>query len=139
MSEEGSSGWKFLSIILIACLIGGCFVGLYVFSQPSLNVSAQPNFIEVSVEGPKKLSVNEGALAAGYGDGRLESGKVLVRNYLVGASVSLFGSVESAPVVEPTVDPDVLTGEDAVGVAVALFVVAIAVCVGLVFAFKQAE
>jgi hypothetical protein len=59
MSEEGSSGWKFLSIILIACLIGGCFVGLYVFSQPSLNVSAQPNFIEVSVEGPKKLSVNE--------------------------------------------------------------------------------
>jgi hypothetical protein len=84
-------------------------------------------------------AVQVGALAAGYGDGRLESGKVLVRNYLVGASVSLFGSVESAPVVEPTVDPDVLTGEDAVGVAVALFVVAIAVCVGLVFAFKQAE
>ncbi len=84
-------------------------------------------------------AVQVGALAAGYGDGRLESGKVLVRNYLVGASVSLFGSVESAPVVEPTVDPDVLTGEDAVGVAVAFGVIILGVCVGLIFSQRRKE
>lgn len=84
------------------------------------------------------LSVNEVlALSEGFGDASLEVGKVLVRSWITGNSVNLFGVVESAPIVEPTVDPGALTGEDAVGVAVALCVVFFGAGVGLIFVVKK--
>jgi hypothetical protein len=56
MSEEGSSGWKFLSIILVIILVSVSFLCLYSFSFP---VVASQDYVEVNISGPEKLGVNE--------------------------------------------------------------------------------
>lgn len=64
MSEDGSNGWKILSIGLIVTLVCSCFVliGFLNFN----GVSAEPNFIDVLIDGPKKLGVNENGTYTAY-------------------------------------------------------------------------
>lgn len=59
MSEEGSSIWKLLSVVLIVSLICSCFVVYYSLNDKGLAVASESSFIDVSVEGLKKLGVNE--------------------------------------------------------------------------------
>lgn len=62
-------------------------------------------------------------------DASIETGKVLVRSWLTGNSVNLFGVVESAPVVEPTVNPADVSADDAAALAVVFGFIAIALAV----------
>lgn len=68
-----------------------------------------------------------------YGDVTLQAGKVLVRNYVYPApSVSLFGSVESAPA-----GSEDLTVDDAAGLAVAGFFLALIISIALLLLVRR--
>jgi hypothetical protein len=81
-------------------------------------------------------SAEQVLLASAYGDPAINAGYVYVRSWLTG-SITLFGAVESAPVITPTVDPDTVTAEDALGVGVVFGFIALAVCVALIFSKRK--
>jgi hypothetical protein len=59
MANLGLNRWKVSTLVLIVALVTVSFLALYKFEANAPYVAAEPSFIEVSVEGPKKLGVNE--------------------------------------------------------------------------------
>lgn len=110
-----------------AAFANGVLSGIIFFNTPAIN------------------STQIGNIYANYPDVVLEAGKVLARNYVYPLpSVSLFGSVESAPPVptpspspSSTPDPNALTIDDAVGLAVVGVVFAIALPMAFVVYKKR--
>ena len=89
------------------------------------------------------LTVSQiGNLFGNYPDVRLVAGSVFVRNYVYPSpGVSLFGVVESAPEPtpspSPTIDPNALTVDDGVALAVVFGVIAISLAIIFPLYFKK--